>query len=197
MSRPEEGIGSGAETGPQGEASSGPLVVLVGPPGVGKTTVGSLVASALGVELRDTDHDVEQRTGETVADLFVTRGEAAFRALEKDAVATALAEHRGVLTLGGGAVMDAGTRALLRGRTVVFLDMALPDAMRRLGLNRSRPLLLGDSTTVRQQWSMLLEQRRAWYEELATLRVDTTGRTPDEVAAEVTASVIALQGGAS
>jgi shikimate kinase len=177
-------------------AAAGPVLVVVGPPGVGKTTVGRLVAQALGVGLRDTDHDIEVDTGESVSDLFVTRGEAVFRALEKSAVAAALREHDGVLTLGGGAVMDPDTRDALRGRTVVFLDVALPDAMRRLGLTQSRPLLLGDETTVRQQWRALLEQRRPWYDEVATLRVDTSGRTPEQVAAEVTASVLALQEGA-
>jgi shikimate kinase len=174
------------------EAQRGPMLVLVGPPGVGKTTIGRLVADALGVDLRDTDHDIEATTGESVSDLFVTRGEAAFRALETEAVATALAEHRGVLTLGGGAVMDATTRESLRGRTVVFLDVGLSDAMRRLGLTHGRPLLLGDETTVRQQWRALFDQRRAWYDEVATLCVDTSGRTPEQVASEITSSVLAL-----
>ena len=169
-----------------------PVVVLVGPPGVGKTTVGARVAASLGVPLRDTDHDIEQQTGQSVADLFVSGGEAAFRALERDAVARGLREHRGVLTVGGGAVMDAGTRALLHEHRVVFLDVGLSDAMRRLGVNRTRPLLLGTSGTVRQQWVALFEQRRPWYQEVATLTVSTDGRTPEQVAAEVTQSLLAL-----
>jgi shikimate kinase len=161
---------------------------------VGKTTVGARVAASLGVTLRDTDHDIEQQTGQSVADLFVSGGEPAFRALERDAVARALREHRGVLTVGGGAVMDAGTRALLHEHRVVFLDVGLSDAMRRLGVNRTRPLLLGTSGTVRQQWVALFEQRRPWYEEVATLTVSTDGRTPEQVASEVTQSLLALDG---
>ena len=83
-----------------------PLVVLVGPPGAGKSTVGHALASRLAVAYRDTDDDVVAALGKPVADIFVTDGEAAFRAAERAAVSTALAEHDGVLCLGGGAVTD-------------------------------------------------------------------------------------------
>src|SRR5690606_13528661 len=105
-----------------GSGLMAPRLVLVGPPGAGKSTVGRLVADKLGLALRDTDADVEQTAGKAITDIFVEDGEAAFRALERVAVAEALAEHAGVLALGGGAVMDAGTREALRGRRVVFLD---------------------------------------------------------------------------
>nr|MCU0266047.1 AAA family ATPase [Actinomycetes bacterium] len=121
-----------------------PVVVVVGPPGAGKTTVGRLVAERLGVAFRDTDTDVEAAAGASVADVFVTEGEAGFRALERTAVAAALADHDGVLALGGGAVLDPGTRDRLVGRTVVFLDVGVADAARRVGFNRDRPLLLGN-----------------------------------------------------
>ena len=161
---------------------TGPAVVLVGPPGAGKTTVGRLVADRLGVAFRDTDADVEAATGTTVADLFVEQGEPAFRALEQAAVARAVEEHDGVLAVGGGAVLDGRTRELLRGRHVVFLDVGIKDAAARVGLNRDRPLLLGNP---RAQWLRLMEARRPLYEEVAAVRVDTDGRTPEEVAAEV------------
>jgi shikimate kinase len=161
-----------------------PVVVLVGPPGAGKSTVGALLASRLGVGFRDTDLDVAAAVGASVPDFFVEHGEAAFRAQEKAAVATALAEHEGVLALGGGAVLDAETRALLAALRVVFLDVAVKDAASRVGFNRDRPLLLGNP---RAQWLRLMEKRRAFYEEVADATVSTDGRTPDDVTEELAA----------
>ncbi|KAA1423266.1 shikimate kinase [Mumia zhuanghuii] len=159
-----------------------PVVVLVGPPGAGKSTVAALLAESLGVEVRDTDTDIETATGTPIADLFVTHGEAHFRALEVDAVATALGEHRGVLALGGGAVMRDETQAALRGHTVVFLDVGLAEAASRVGLSSARPLLLGN---VRSQMKALLDSRRPTYEAVATHVISTDGRTPTEVAEEI------------
>jgi shikimate kinase len=160
-------------------AATRPRAVLVGPPGCGKSTVAALVAQRLGVPVRDTDDDVERVAGTSIADLFVDAGEARFRELERAAVAAALAEHAGVLALGGGAVLDPRTEADLRGHVVVFLDVGLADAARRVGLGAGRPLLLGNP---RAQWRSLMEQRRPVYERVATITVDTGGRTPEEVA---------------
>jgi shikimate kinase len=156
-----------------------PVVVLVGPMGSGKTTVGTVLARRLGAALRDTDGDVEQVAGKSVSDVFVDDGEPVFRDLERAAVARALAEHPGVLALGGGAVLDPATQQALRGHTVVFLDVQVTDAARRIGLNRDRPLLLGNP---RAQWLRIMEKRRPVYERVATAVVPTDGRTPDEVA---------------
>jgi shikimate kinase len=158
---------------------SGPLVVLVGPMGVGKSTVGQLLAERLGVGYRDTDEDIVAAQGRTVAEIFVDEGEAVFRAIEKAAVHEALAGHDGVLALGGGAILDADTRALLAGLRVVYLSMEVEEAVQRTGLNAARPLL---AVNPRKQWRELMEARRHLYEEIATAVVATDGRTPEEVA---------------
>jgi len=160
-----------------------PRIVLVGPPGAGKSTVGRLVADALGLGFRDTDADVEEVVGTSVADIFFEHGEPHFRALEQAAVRRALAEHDGVLALGGGAVLDDRTRTALKGQRVVFLDVGLVDAVRRVGLGRDRPALLGNP---RGQLKLLLDARRPLYESVASTAVDTSARTADEVAAKVT-----------
>lgn len=177
-------------------APAGPPVVLVGPPASGKTTVGTRLARELGVAFRDTDHDVEAEAGTSVADLFVTHGEPHFRALEERAVARALAEHDGVLALGGGAVTSAHTRALLvehgrAGGTVVWLDVDLPTAAKRVGLSRDRPIL---GVNPRQMLRQMLETRAPLYGEVATLHLQTGGRTPAAVVADVLAAVPALGG---
>nr|BFD85924.1 shikimate kinase [Streptomyces sp. Xyl84] len=162
--------------------SGAPAVVLVGPMGVGKSTVGQLLADRLGVAYRDTDDDIVTEQGRTIAEIFVDDGESAFRALEKRAVRRAVAEHEGVLALGGGAVLDADTRALLAGLPVVYLSMDVEEAVRRTGLNVARPLL---AVNPRKQWRELMQGRRHLYEEVATAVVATDGRTPEEVTRSV------------
>ncbi|WP_432083499.1 shikimate kinase [Streptomyces sp. WAC 04229] len=158
--------------------SGAPLVVLVGPMGVGKSTVGQLLAERLGVGYRDTDEDIVSAQGRSIAEIFVDEGEPVFRELEKSAVHTALTGHDGVLALGGGAILDADTRALLAGQRVVYLSMAVDEAVKRTGLNAARPLL---AVNPRKQWRELMEARRHLYEEAATVVVATDGRTPEEV----------------
>ncbi|SCX50794.1 shikimate kinase [Klenkia marina] len=171
-------------------SSAGLPVVLVGPPASGKTTVGRQLSAALGLPFRDTDHDVEAETGTSVADLFVTRGEPHFRALEERAVARALAEHEGVLALGGGAPTSAATRALLvahgrAGGTVVWLDVDLASAAKRVGLSRDRPIL---GVNPRQMLRQMLDTRAPLYREVATLHLTTDDRSVDEVVAAVVAA---------
>lgn len=165
---------------------TGPRLVLVGPMGAGKTTVGRLVAEALGVGFLDTDEVVEREDGRSVADIFVDEGEAYFRELERNAVAAALDSHDGVLALGGGAVMDPTTRERLEGHCVVFLRVGLSDAAQRVGLGVSRPLLLGN---VRGRMKQLLDERAPVYEAVATHVVDTDGLSATDVAERVCAVV--------
>jgi shikimate kinase len=166
--------------------SAAPRVVLVGTMGAGKTTVGRLLAQAWGVGFRDSDQDVEAAEGRTISDIFVDSGEADFRALERAAVASALAEHDGVLAVGGGAVIDESTRERLTGHRVVFLRVGLSDAAQRVGLGVSRPLLLGN---VRGRIKQLIDERTPVYESVATHVVDTDGLTVDEVVERVRAAV--------
>ncbi len=149
---------------------TGPVVVLVGVPGAGKTTVGQALAERLGVAFRDTDADIERRAGRPIADIFVDDGEPEFRRMEVDAVAVALEECRGVLALGGGAVLDPATRRSLAARTVVWLRVGLAAAAQRAGLSTARPVLMGN---VRAQLRALMEARAPLYEEVATVTLDT------------------------
>lgn len=167
--------------------SGGPRVVLIGPMGVGKSTVGGLLAERLGCAYRDTDDDIVTAQGRAIADIFVDEGEAHFRYLEKAAVAAALAEHDGILALGGGAVLDADTRELLTTRPVVHLSMDVEEAVKRTGLNVARPLLAVDP---HKRWRELMDARRHLYTEVARVVVATDGRTPDEVAQVVLDAIL-------
>jgi shikimate kinase len=163
-----------------------PVAVLIGPPGAGKSTVGPLLADLLGTEFTDTDAIVEQMAGKPVSDIFVTDGEAAFRELERTAVGQGLDSHHGILALGGGAVMDAGTRRSLAGHRVVYLETGFAAATQRVGLNAARPLLLGNP---RAKLKELMDQRLPVYQALAWLTVTTDGREPQEIADEIAATI--------
>ena len=165
-----------------------PRAVVVGPPGSGKSTVGPLLAAALGVTFRDTDDDIVARAGRAISDIFADDGEPAFRALEEEAVATALAEHDGVLSLGGGAPLSPGTRARLQDHIVVFLNVGLAAGVQRTGMSSARPLLAGINP--RATFKALLDQRLPVYREVATVEIETDELTPEEV---VAAAVAALE----
>ncbi|MGW7686132.1 shikimate kinase [Kribbella sp. NPDC054772] len=159
-----------------------PVVVLVGPPGSGKSTVAAVLSERLGARHRDTDTDIEAEAGKPISDIFVDEGEAHFRKLERSAIATALQDDGEVLSLGGGAILDAGTRADLAGHHVVFLDVSLGEAVKRVGLGVARPLLLGN---VRTQLRNLMEARRPLYGEVAKQTVLTDDKTPEQIADEI------------
>lgn len=165
-----------------------PLVVLVGPMGSGKTTVGRRLALRWRVGFRDTDLDVQDAERRSVSDIFVDEGEAYFREREHEAVRSALATHQGVLALGGGSVIDPRNRELLHGHTVVFLKVGLADAASRVGLGQGRPMLLGN---VRARMKSLLDERLPHYLEVSDVTVTTDGRAVDEVVEEVDRAVAA------
>jgi shikimate kinase len=184
-----------ADHGENQEAEApAPAAILIGPPGAGKTTVGALLAELLGVGFVDTDANVAAVAGKPVSDIFVEDGEPVFRKLEREAVAAAVAGQGGppggaarghVLGLGGGAVLDDGTAALLAGQRVVYLETGFTELAKRVGLDKPRPLLIGINP--RAQLKALLEQRRPVYAGLARIIVPTDGREPAEIAAEVAA----------
>lgn len=163
-----------------------PLVVLIGPPGSGKTTTAHELGGLLGASVHDTDTAIEAATGESISDIFLEHGEAHFRDLEAAEVERALREERGIVALGGGAPMTPSVEAALSGHRVVFLDVGIADAAHRVGFDRSRPLL---AINPRAAWVTLMQARRPTYTRLAGLTVDTSGRPASEVASEIAAWV--------
>ena len=161
---------------------AGPLVVLVGAPGSGKTTVGLALAERLGVTFRDTDADIEESVGKPIADQFVDEGEPVFREREEAAVATALTTHDGVLSLGGGAVLSEPTRRLLADVPVVWLQVSSGAAASRVGMGVSRPVLMGN---VRGRLVALLAERTPLYREVSDHVVDTDALAVEASVADI------------
>jgi shikimate kinase len=155
------------------------VVVLVGPPGAGKTTVGRVLARRLDVEFTDVDALIVRRAGKSISDMFLQDGEDAFRALERQVVAEALIGTDGVLALGGGSVLAAQTRERLRGHRVVHLKVGVTDGLRRTGMSTARPLLAG--VNPRATFKALLEARAPLYREVASVEVDTDRRSANQV----------------
>ncbi len=153
-------------------------IVLIGAPGAGKTSVGKRLARKLGRTFVDVDQRIEQVVGKPVAEIFADEGEAHFRALEEEATLELLESHD-VISLGGGAVMNPRIRGALEGHEVVWLKVSIGQATRRVGMNKARPLLLGN---VRGRLIELLRERTPVYEAVATQSVDTDGRGSVEVA---------------
>jgi shikimate kinase len=161
-----------------------PRVILIGPPGAGKSSIGLALAKRLKVSFKDTDHLIEQESGKRVSQIFIVDGEAAFREIEKRVCERAIREEEGVLALGGGAVLTPETRAMIvsTGSEIIFLDVSLKVAAPRIGFNRDRPLLLKNP---RQQWQKLMDLRRPIYEEMATLICDVGSRSVSEIVNEL------------
>ncbi len=161
--------------------ASGPLLVIIGPPGAGKTKVGKRVARALGVPFTDTDKVIVKAHG-PIADLFAAHGEPHFRAIERETVAEALGTD-GIVSLGGGAVLDPRTQADLRERRVALI-MVDEDAVAERIEGAKRPLLAHGGVAA---WKALVDQRRHLYEALATRTFDSSRRSMDSVAEDVVA----------
>jgi len=154
--------------------------VLIGPPGAGKSSIGKNLAKRMNRVFIDTDEMIENRSGKKIGEIFLEDGEQPFRALEKEVVLEALQQPDCVISLGGGAVLDADTQSVLSEMNrVVYLEVSISNAAPRIGFNRDRPLLLGNP---RQQWLSLMEQRKPIYESLAKYQVSTDNRKVNEVA---------------
>jgi shikimate kinase len=161
-----------------------PRVILIGPMGSGKTTIGQLIAKRLDIAFRDTDQVVEEETGRTVSDIFLEDGEDAFRLLEKGVLRNELLSDGTVLALGGGAPISMDAQSALRAiaSPVVYLDISLATVAPRIGFNRDRPLLLHNP---RGQWQTLMEARRPIYESIADTVIDVNTKSETEIVDEI------------
>ena len=157
-----------------------PRVILIGPMGSGKTTIGQLVASKLGIAFRFTDHVIEERAGKSVSDIFLEDGEDEFRILEKKVLRDELLSDDTVLALGGGAPISVDAQSALRAiaSPVIYLDISLATVAPRIGFNRDRPLLLHNP---RGQWQTLMEARRPIYESIADSVIDVNEKSESEI----------------
>ena len=163
-----------------------PRAIIIGAPGAGKTSVGRRVAERLGVEFHDSDAAIEKRAGKPVSDIFLSDGETDFRRLEREVIAESLKDIDGVLSVGGGAVLDPDTRDAFSRHTVVWLEVDLGNATKRVGMNSARPLLMGN---VRGTMTTMLNERTPLYEEVSTVTVDTNGRPLKDVVDDVVAEL--------
>jgi shikimate kinase len=161
-------------------------VVLIGPPGAGKSTVGKALAKILEVDFVDSDREIERALNKKITDIFVEDGEESFRKVELSTVSELLTGFDGVISLGGGAPINPKVQEILKSAQypVVFLDVSISQAANRIGFNKERPLLL---VNPRQQWIKLMSERRAIYEELATNQISTDSKKPVEAAEEIAA----------
>ena len=161
-----------------------PRIILIGPMGSGKTTVGQLIADSLQIPFRDTDHVIEERSGKTISDIFLDEGEEFFRALEKKVLRDELLSDNTVLALGGGAPISIDAQSALRAiaSPVIYLDVSLSTVAPRIGFNRDRPLLLHNP---RGQWQTLMEARRPIYESIADIVIDVNDKSESEVVDQI------------
>lgn len=158
-------------------------IVLIGAPGAGKSTVGSALAEALGYRFVDTDAAVEQRAGQTLADLFIDSGAPAVHSLERQVLAESLAQPEVVVALGSGALdVDEMSADVEGAGAVVWLRVTAPNAISRVGLNVPRPVSLGN---VRSQFAELMKSREGRYSAAATHGVDTDHREVSDLVAQI------------
>jgi len=157
-----------------------PRVILIGPMGSGKTTIGSLLAEKLGLAFRDTDHLIEEQEEKPVSQIFLDQGEDVFRAIEKKVLRDELLTDGTVLSLGGGAPISIDAQSALRAISsyIIFLDISLSTVVPRIGFNRDRPLLLNNP---RGQWQTLMEARRPIYEALADVTINVDDKSEKEI----------------
>ena len=164
-------------------------IVLIGPPGAGKTSIGKALSKELGLAFIDSDAEIERISGKTISEIFVDQGEAVFRKTEVETVTRILAEFEGVVALGGGAPINPEIQKVLLNSEypVIFIDVSISQAANRIGFNKDRPLLM---INPRQQWLHLMSERRPIYEKLATITVSSDNSKPAEVAKAITDKIV-------
>ena len=159
-------------------------IVLIGPPGAGKSSIGKSLAKELNLNFIDSDSEIEKISHKKISEIFIEDGEPAFRLLEVDVVRRVLADFDGVISLGGGAPINPEIQEVLQDANypVVFIDVSIAQAATRIGFNKDRPLLL---VNPRQQWISLMNDRRPIYEKLASQTISSDNRKPHEVAKQI------------
>jgi len=164
-------------------------IVLIGPPGAGKTSIGKALSKELKLDFIDSDAEIERISGKTISEIFVDQGEAVFRKIEVETVTRILAEFEGVVALGGGAPINPEIQKVLLNSEypVIFIDVSISQAANRIGFNKDRPLLM---INPRQQWLHLMSERRPIYEKLATITVSSDNSKPAEVAKTITDKIV-------
>ena len=164
-------------------------IVLIGPPGAGKTSIGKALSKELELAFIDSDAEIERISGKTISEIFVDQGEAVFRKTEVETVTRILAEFEGVVALGGGAPINPEIQKVLLNSEypVILIDVSISQAANRIGFNKDRPLLM---INPRQQWLHLMSERRPIYEKLATITVSSDNSKPSEVAKTITDKIV-------
>jgi shikimate kinase len=159
-------------------------IVLIGPPGAGKSSIGKALAKELNLNFIDSDSEIEKISHKKISEIFIEDGEPAFRLLEVDVVRKVLADFEGVISLGGGAPINPEIQEVLQDANypVVFIDVSIAQAATRIGFNKDRPLLL---VNPRQQWISLMNDRRPIYEKLASQTISSDNQKPHEVAKQI------------
>ena len=159
-------------------------IVLIGPPGAGKSSIGKALAKELNLDFIDSDSEIEKISHKKISEIFIEDGEPAFRLLEVDVVRKVLADFNGVISLGGGAPISKEIKEVLENADypVVFIDVSIAQAATRIGFNKDRPLLL---VHPRQQWISLMNDRRPIYEKLASQTISSDNQKPHEVAKQI------------
>lgn len=167
-------------------------IVLIGPPGAGKSTVGRALAKLLNLDFIDSDKEIERVTGRKISEIFVEDGEDFFRKIELSTVKELLNNFNGVISLGGGAPINSEIQEILRNGEfeVIFLDVSISQAANRIGFNKERPLLL---VNPRQQWIKLMNDRRSIYENVSNQYLLTDSKKPAEAAEEIAAILGSLK----
>ena len=161
-----------------------PRLILIGPMGSGKTTIGRTVAKRLSLTFRDTDQVIESETGKKVSEIFLDEGEDKFRLLEKAVLRQELLTDDTILALGGGAPISIDAQSALRAiaSPVIYFDISLASVAPRIGFNRDRPLLLNNP---RGQWETLMQERRPIYESIADFVIDVNAKSEQEIVDEI------------